>query len=45
MQDFTKRWNRQSQAFANLFRQADRVEKLAEVIQRIVSFSVVIPEK
>ncbi|KAL0302709.1 UNVERIFIED_CONTAM: protein ACTIVITY OF BC1 COMPLEX kinase, chloroplastic [Sesamum angustifolium] len=30
-----KRWDRQSQAFYNLFRQADRVEKLAQTIQRL----------
>ncbi|KAJ0975174.1 hypothetical protein J5N97_017139 [Dioscorea zingiberensis] len=30
-----KRWERQSRAFYNLFRQADRVEKLAETIQRL----------
>lgn len=35
IKDIKKRWNRQAQAFANLIRQADRVEKLAEVIQRI----------
>ncbi|KAK1277561.1 hypothetical protein QJS04_geneDACA020189 [Acorus gramineus] len=34
-QDFKKRWERQSRAFQNLFRQADRVEKLAEIIQRL----------
>ncbi|KAK6258952.1 hypothetical protein SCA6_013426 [Theobroma cacao] len=33
--DFRKRWDRQSRAFYNLFRQADRVEKLAETIQRL----------
>ncbi|KAK7275274.1 hypothetical protein RIF29_16385 [Crotalaria pallida] len=33
--DFRKRWDRQSQAFYNLFRQADGVEKLAEIIQRL----------
>ncbi|KAA3457343.1 putative aarF domain-containing protein kinase chloroplastic [Gossypium australe] len=33
--DFRKRWDRQSRAFYNLFRQADRVEKLAEIIQRL----------
>ncbi|XP_062007087.1 protein ACTIVITY OF BC1 COMPLEX KINASE 8, chloroplastic [Rosa rugosa] len=33
--DIRKRWDRQSQAFYNLFRQADRVEKLAEIIQRL----------
>ncbi|XP_024979170.1 protein ACTIVITY OF BC1 COMPLEX KINASE 8, chloroplastic [Cynara cardunculus var. scolymus] len=35
IKDFKKRWERQSQAFYNLFRQADRVEKLAEVIERL----------
>ncbi|KAK6118403.1 hypothetical protein DH2020_047820 [Rehmannia glutinosa] len=35
IEDFKKRWDRQSRAFYNLFRQADRVEKLAEVIQRL----------
>ncbi|KAH6808198.1 ABC2-like protein 13 [Perilla frutescens var. frutescens] len=35
VKDFKKRWDRQSRAFYNLFRQADRVEKLAEVIQRL----------
>eukprot|EP01018_Ginkgo_biloba_P038096 Gb_35512 [translate_table: standard] len=35
VKDFKKRWERQSRAFSNLFRQADRVEKLAEVIQRL----------
>eukprot|EP00250_Pteridium_aquilinum_P020417 c24806_g3_i1 orf=228-2912(+) len=35
IRDLKKRWNRQAQAFANLFRQADRVEMLADVIQRI----------
>ncbi|KAG5136612.1 hypothetical protein JHK82_021343 [Glycine max] len=34
--DLRKRWDRQSQAFYNLFRQADRVEKLAEIIERLV---------
>jgi len=33
--DFKKRWDRQSRAFSNLFRQADKVEKLAEFIQRL----------
>jgi len=37
-QDFRKRWDRQSRAFHNLFRQADRVQKLAETIQRLVGF-------
>ncbi|KAH0684736.1 hypothetical protein KY290_023448 [Solanum tuberosum] len=35
VKDFRKRWDRQSQAFYNLFRQADRVEKLASIIQRL----------
>ncbi|XVF17149.1 hypothetical protein REPUB_Repub10bG0094500 [Reevesia pubescens] len=35
LKDFKKRWDRQSRAFYNLFRQADRVEKLAETIQRL----------
>ncbi|KAK7317010.1 hypothetical protein RJT34_00883 [Clitoria ternatea] len=35
LKDVRKRWDRQSQAFYNLFRQADRVDKLAEVIQRL----------
>ncbi|XP_049364771.1 protein ACTIVITY OF BC1 COMPLEX KINASE 8, chloroplastic [Solanum verrucosum] len=35
VKDFRKRWDRQSQAFYNLFRQADRVEKLAAIIQRL----------
>lgn len=35
IKDFKKRWERQSQAFYNLFRQADRVEKLAQVIERL----------
>ncbi|KAJ9541042.1 hypothetical protein OSB04_027548 [Centaurea solstitialis] len=35
IKDFKKRWERQSQAFYNLFRQADRVEKLAAVIERL----------
>ncbi|KAK8947697.1 hypothetical protein KSP40_PGU011242 [Platanthera guangdongensis] len=34
-EDLRKRWERQSSAFYNLFRQADRVEKLAEIIQRL----------
>ncbi|GAV88158.1 ABC1 domain-containing protein [Cephalotus follicularis] len=33
--DLRKRWDRQARAFYNLFRQADRVEKLAEIIQRL----------
>uniref|UniRef100_A0A5B6ZTJ6 ABC1 atypical kinase-like domain-containing protein n=1 Tax=Davidia involucrata TaxID=16924 RepID=A0A5B6ZTJ6_DAVIN len=35
VKDLRKRWDRQSSAFYNLFRQADRVEKLAEIIQRL----------
>ncbi|KAL8047228.1 hypothetical protein ABFX02_08G226100 [Erythranthe guttata] len=35
LKDFRKRWDRQSQAVFNLFRQADRVEKLADIIQRL----------
>ncbi|XP_020695232.1 protein ACTIVITY OF BC1 COMPLEX KINASE 8, chloroplastic [Dendrobium catenatum] len=35
VKDLRKRWERQSRAFYNLFRQADRVEKLAEIIQRL----------
>ncbi|KAJ8458290.1 hypothetical protein OPV22_031216 [Ensete ventricosum] len=35
VKDFKKRWERQSSAFYNLFRQADRVEKLAQIIQRL----------
>lgn len=33
-----KRWERQSRAFYNVFRQADRVEKLAEIIERLVLY-------
>ncbi|KAF5203692.1 Abc-1 domain-containing protein [Thalictrum thalictroides] len=35
IKDFKKRWDRQSRAFYNLFRQADRVEKLAVIIERL----------
>lgn len=35
IKDFKKKWDRQSQAFYNLFRQADRVEKLAQTIERL----------
>ncbi|CAJ1937997.1 unnamed protein product [Sphenostylis stenocarpa] len=35
LKDLRKRWDRQSQAFYNLFRQADRIEKLAEIIQKL----------
>ncbi|AQK71981.1 ATATH13 [Zea mays] len=33
--DAKKRWERQSRAFYNLFRQPDRVEKLAQIIERL----------
>lgn len=36
VQDLRKRWDRQSRAFSNLFRQANRVEKLADFIQQLV---------
>ncbi|CAM6093474.1 unnamed protein product [Calypogeia fissa] len=35
VKDIRKRWDRQARAFANLFRQSDRVEKIADVIQRL----------
>ncbi|XP_073266500.1 protein ACTIVITY OF BC1 COMPLEX KINASE 8, chloroplastic isoform X1 [Populus alba] len=35
LKDFRKRWDRQSRAFYNLFRQADRVQKLADTIQQL----------
>ncbi|KAK2655939.1 hypothetical protein Ddye_008991 [Dipteronia dyeriana] len=35
LKDIRNRWDRQSRAFYNLFRQADRVERLAETIQRL----------
>ncbi|PWA36857.1 UbiB domain [Artemisia annua] len=35
IKDFKKRLDRQSQAFYNLFRQADRIERLAGVIERL----------
>ncbi|CAI0428825.1 unnamed protein product [Linum tenue] len=35
IEDLRNRWDRQSRAFYNLFRQADRVEKLAETLQRL----------
>ncbi|XP_030496214.2 protein ACTIVITY OF BC1 COMPLEX KINASE 8, chloroplastic [Cannabis sativa] len=35
LKDARSRWDRQSQAFYNLFRQADRVQKLTDVIQRL----------
>uniref|UniRef100_A0A6N2LK42 ABC1 atypical kinase-like domain-containing protein n=1 Tax=Salix viminalis TaxID=40686 RepID=A0A6N2LK42_SALVM len=40
LKDFRKRWDRQSRAFYNLFRQADRVQKLADTIQRLVGFTI-----
>ena len=38
-QDAKKRWERQSRAFYNLFRQSDRVEKVAQIIERLVCAS------
>lgn len=35
IKDFKKRLDRQSQAFYNLFRQADRIERLVGVIERL----------
>ncbi|KAE8720171.1 hypothetical protein F3Y22_tig00109908pilonHSYRG00038 [Hibiscus syriacus] len=35
LKDFRKIWDRQPRAFYNLFGQADRVEKVAETIQRL----------
>ncbi|KAK3158271.1 hypothetical protein QOZ80_2AG0134990 [Eleusine coracana subsp. coracana] len=35
VKDAKKRWERQSRAFYNLFRQPDRVEKLAQIIERL----------
>lgn len=35
LKDFRNRWDRQTSAFYNLFRQADRVEKLATIIERL----------
>lgn len=35
LKDLRKRWDRQSRAFSNLFRQADRVEKLADFTQQL----------
>ncbi|CAA6665115.1 unnamed protein product [Spirodela intermedia] len=35
VKEIKKRWDRQARAFHNLFRQADRVEKLADIIQRL----------
>jgi hypothetical protein len=37
VKDFRKRWDRQAQAFSNIFRQPQRVEKIASMIQRLVS--------
>ena len=36
VKDLQKRWDRQAQAFNNVFRQSDRVEKIANMIQRLV---------
>ncbi|KAL2343003.1 hypothetical protein Fmac_004288 [Flemingia macrophylla] len=33
-------WDRQSQAFYNIFRQAERVEKLAEIIQKLAPATI-----
>ncbi|KAF0906505.1 hypothetical protein E2562_011487 [Oryza meyeriana var. granulata] len=44
VKDAKKRWERQSRAFYNLFRQPDRVEKLAQIIERLVKaplFSII----
>ncbi|XP_074575108.1 protein ACTIVITY OF BC1 COMPLEX KINASE 8, chloroplastic-like [Curcuma longa] len=35
LKDIKKSWDRQLKAFYNLFRQADRVEKLAQIVQRL----------
>ncbi|RXY24307.1 hypothetical protein DD577_29470, partial [Klebsiella pneumoniae] len=35
VKDARKRWERQCRAFYNLFRQPDRVEKLAQIIERL----------
>uniref|UniRef100_N1R5T2 ABC1 atypical kinase-like domain-containing protein n=1 Tax=Aegilops tauschii TaxID=37682 RepID=N1R5T2_AEGTA len=35
VEDARKRWDRQSRAFYNVFRQPDRVEKLAQIIERL----------
>ncbi|XP_068636715.1 protein ACTIVITY OF BC1 COMPLEX KINASE 8, chloroplastic-like [Aristolochia californica] len=35
VKDLRKRWDRQARAFYNVFRQADRIDKLAEIIQRL----------
>ncbi|KAH9622360.1 hypothetical protein KSS87_007205 [Heliosperma pusillum] len=35
LKDFRKRWDRQSSAFYNLFRQADRVGRLTDIIERL----------
>ncbi|KAF7089727.1 hypothetical protein CFC21_092620 [Triticum aestivum] len=35
VKDARKRWDRQSRAFYNVFRQPDRVEKLAQIIERL----------
>ncbi|KAG9451175.1 hypothetical protein H6P81_011140 [Aristolochia fimbriata] len=35
VKDLRKRWDRQARAFYNVFRQADRVDKMAEIIQKL----------
>ncbi|GAB2231974.1 hypothetical protein Drorol1_Dr00010993 [Drosera rotundifolia] len=35
IKDFRRRWDRQSRAFYNLFRQADRMEKLSQIMERL----------
>jgi len=36
LRDLKTRWERQAKAFANLVRQPDRVQKLADIITRLV---------
>lgn len=36
LRDLRTRWERQAKAFANLVRQPDRVQKLADIITRLV---------
>eukprot|EP00249_Psilotum_nudum_P015268 c25233_g1_i1 orf=941-3481(-) len=35
IRDLKKRWERHTRAFSNLFRQAERVEKIADIIERL----------
>ncbi|KAL9250428.1 ACTIVITY OF BC1 COMPLEX KINASE 8, chloroplastic-like protein [Drosera capensis] len=35
IKDFRRRWDRQSRAFYNLFRQADRMEKVSQIMERL----------